>query len=67
LFDLLITANKIKSNEIYDNTPNGIFHSQNRNTKDVSPQPTYKVLRVQLWAKLMNLYVDGIGNTLGTR
>jgi hypothetical protein len=32
---------KIKSNETYDNTPNENFHSQNRNTKDVSLQPTY--------------------------
>jgi hypothetical protein len=32
---------QIKSNETYGNTPNGIFHSQNRNTKDVSLQPTY--------------------------
>ncbi len=37
LFDLLVTADKIKSNETYDNTPNENFHSQNRNTKDVIP------------------------------
>jgi len=43
LFDLLITANQIKSNQmkLMTHTPNGIFHSQNRKTKDVSLQPTY--------------------------